>query len=256
MHIEPIQFGIYRPEDCYVVSGCKPKGFTFIYVLDGAGKFCDDTRCIHAAPGDMIILPSENDYRIKTRSQSMRCYTTVVFPCGMGNGEIAELITARMPKIAIGINRRWFFEAIRSRLSSPHAYAQKAAFYSIVSLIYEINMPHPEHAAESAAVESALREIQRRIAEPAIDVGQLAGLSGLNRSYFIRLFKSRVGVPPRQYFLRLKVEASQPLLSRTELPVHKIADDFGFADQFHFSRIFKKWTGVSPRTYRENGARA
>ena len=249
MHIDAVQFEVFSAGDS-TVRGRQPKGFPFVYILDGTGKVIDGEHCVHAAPGDLVIIPSEHEYRMRAKSAALRCYSTSVYPCGMANGEIAALIRARMPKIAIGLNRRWFFEAVRSRLASDHAYAQKAAFYSIVSLIYEINTPHPEHAAESSAVETALREIQHRIAEPALDVGKLARGAGLNRSYFIRLFKSRVGVPPNQYFLRLKVEAAQPLLRRTELPVNRIADDFGFSDQFHFSRVFKRWTGVSPLAYR------
>jgi len=53
-----------------------------------------------------------------------------------------------------------------------------------------------------------------------------------------------------QYFTRLKVEGASGLLMSTDKSVGEISDWFGFENQFHFSRIFKKCTGMSPVAYR------
>lgn len=241
----------YRPDGVSSVAGAAPRGYTLLYFVDGSGRLCAEGLSVSVGPGELAILPSDLAFKVKTRQDSLRGYHTVLHPCGMP--DIDKLLSARSPKVFIGLKRRWFFEVIKSRLGSDHAYGRRAAFHNLVALIYEINTPHPELAQEIPAIESTLREIQGRLNEPVLDVGALARQAGLDGSYFIRLFKSRLGVPPLQYFLRLKIETAQPLLRETELPIHAIARDLGFSDPFHFSRTFKRFTGRSPSHYREKG---
>jgi AraC-like DNA-binding protein len=56
---------------------------------------------------------------------------------------------------------------------------------------------------------------------------------------------------PHQYFLRLKIEGASGLLMSSDKNVGEISDYFGFENQFHFSRMFKKCTGLSPLAYRK-----
>lgn len=244
-----MRFCEYRPDGVSGVAGSAPKGFTLLYFVDGSGKLCAEGLSVPVGPGELAILPSALAFKVKTKQNSLRGYQTVLHPCGMP--DIDKLLAARIPKVFIGLKRRWFFETVKARLASDHPYARRAAFHSLVSLIYEINTPHPELAQETAAVEGALREIQGRLAEPVLDVRALASNAGLDPSYFIRLFKSHLGVPPLRYFLRLKIETAQPLLSESELPIHTIARDLGFSDPFHFSRTFKRFTGRSPSDLRK-----
>lgn len=66
---------------------------------------------------------------------------------------------------------------------------------------------------------------------------------------FCRLFKKQSGETPMHFFMRQKVELSKEMLNSGERN-SDIASVTGFADEFHFSRSFKKITGISPRQYR------
>jgi AraC-like DNA-binding protein len=48
-------------------------------------------------------------------------------------------------------------------------------------------------------------------------------------------------------------ENAQDLLSRTAEPVTDIALKLGYADMAHFTRAFKRWTGMAPSAYRRLG---
>jgi AraC-like DNA-binding protein len=58
-------------------------------------------------------------------------------------------------------------------------------------------------------------------------------------------------MPPHQYFLRLKIEGASGMLISTTNPIAEIAEKFGFESPFHFSRVFKQYTGLAPHHYRK-----
>ncbi len=83
-----------------------------------------------------------------------------------------------------------------------------------------------------------------------IKIEDIAWKIGISDEHFIRIFRQEVRMTPHQYFTRLKVEGASGLLMSTDKQVGEISDWFGFENQFHFSRIFKKCTGMSPVAYR------
>jgi AraC-like DNA-binding protein len=91
------------------------------------------------------------------------------------------------------------------------------------------------------------------------NVGEAYGLDeviaaiGLDKSYFIRLFKKRVGVPPMKYAMSLKMSAAADLLHTTQEPLATVAAQVGFSDEYHFAKRFKQWSGVPPGAYRLRG---
>ena len=84
-----------------------------------------------------------------------------------------------------------------------------------------------------------------------ITLSQLAKEVHLSGSYFTRLFLSRTGFPPIDYFNQLKIQHSCRLLDNKELSIAEVAREVGFEDQFYFSRMFRKVMNESPREYRK-----
>ena len=70
--------------------------------------------------------------------------------------------------------------------------------------------------------------------------------------YINRLFIKKYHESAAKYQIRLRInKAKQLLLSNHNLSVKQIAEHVGYSDQSYFSRIFKKYTGVSPLDYRK-----
>lgn len=80
---------------------------------------------------------------------------------------------------------------------------------------------------------------------------ELASVVNLSASHFSRLFLSRTGHSPIDYFIQLKIQRSCRLLDNTELSIVNVAREIGFDDQFYFSRLFRKVMNMSPREYRK-----
>ena len=93
-------------------------------------------------------------------------------------------------------------------------------------------------------------EAMSALDESDISLKELASQCGLSVSYFVRAFKTTTGDPPHRWLLRHRVERSKSLLAQTEGTLAEIAISCGFADQSHFTRVFKTFVGLTPAAWR------
>ena len=91
--------------------------------------------------------------------------------------------------------------------------------------------------------------IEARLAD-AIKVHELAELSELSQTQFVRLFRRLTGLPPHRWHLCARIRRAQALLVNSNLPMIEIALIVGFADQSHFINVFRRQVGVSPGSWR------
>jgi AraC-like DNA-binding protein len=86
-----------------------------------------------------------------------------------------------------------------------------------------------------------------------LEVAGLARKACMSADYFTRLFKRQVGVSPSQYVLEFKIRKAMDFLGTYDEPLAFTGEELGFHDYSHFSRTFKKITGLSPRRFVKKG---
>lgn len=92
--------------------------------------------------------------------------------------------------------------------------------------------------------------VQHNLSEP-ITAQEIADALYLNRSYLSRKFKADTGDNLTDYILREKVREARRLLRYSDKSLTAIGTYLGFSSPSHFSRVFKKYTGFTPREYQE-----
>jgi AraC-like DNA-binding protein len=98
-------------------------------------------------------------------------------------------------------------------------------------------------------LQRVLRYIHEHI-EAAIHVNELAATAHMSAHHFARMFKEATGIPPHRYITLQRVDHAKQLLSDTDLPLVDVAAAVGFQTQGHFTSVFRKHAGVTPRTFR------
>jgi len=106
-----------------------------------------------------------------------------------------------------------------------------------------------QHGARDYRVGRALRHMRERAAE-AVDLDDVARVSGLSRPHFNHLFRNCTGVSPRVYANALRVESAVGRLRQQHDEIGDISEDLGFSAQSNFTRFFQQHTGTSPNQYR------
>ena len=83
-----------------------------------------------------------------------------------------------------------------------------------------------------------------------ISLVELAKYVTLHPNYLSELFKKETGFTVSEYIQREKIEEAKRLLTSSEYSLLDIAAWLGFHDQSHFTRVFKKFEGITPSKYR------
>lgn len=73
----------------------------------------------------------------------------------------------------------------------------------------------------------------------------------VNASYLSTLFKKEMGVSLTDYVNQKRILHAQRLLVSTDLPIKTVANQCGIPDVYYFSRIFKKISSITPKSFRE-----
>lgn len=110
--------------------------------------------------------------------------------------------------------------------------------------------------SEATAVPSKAELTVRRIigyledhCDGKLTAGEIAEAMGMNYNYLAELFRQQTGSSILDHHLRLRIARAAELLRTGMLNVSEVGERCGFADVYHFSRIFKKITGYTPTIY-------
>lgn len=95
----------------------------------------------------------------------------------------------------------------------------------------------------------ALDRIEEQLHEP-LTLERLAKELSLSPAYLSTLFKKEVGVPLSAYIRQKRIDTAKLLLQYTECSCLEIAEYLCFSSESHFSRVFRKIVGQTPRAYR------
>jgi transcriptional regulator GlxA family with amidase domain len=111
--------------------------------------------------------------------------------------------------------------------------------------------PAPElaRAARDARVRRVALAMEQNLGHP-LPVADLARRVGLGPRQLDRLFRAELGAGPATIYRGMRLDYGRWLLERSDRSVAEIAALAGFVDGAHFSRAFKRWTGLSPSALR------
>ena len=102
----------------------------------------------------------------------------------------------------------------------------------------------------SGVIRDAIMQIQIGLSEE-LSLRSIAGHLNINPSYLSALFTKEVGMPLTEYIHKKRIEASMQYMNDPSVPIKEIIVRIGIYDLNYFSRLFKRYVGMSPTQYRK-----
>ena len=95
----------------------------------------------------------------------------------------------------------------------------------------------------------AIKYLEEHLSSPELGNTELARQCNISEVYFRKLFAKYYGTGAKQYVIEIRVNKAKQLLSEGNLKINAIAEMCGFSNTYHFSRLFKAKTGLTPTEY-------
>ncbi len=119
----------------------------------------------------------------------------------------------------------------------------------VLSLFYEM-LHELSVERDLGELDVAVKFIYDNYHLPDLSNARLAEECKISEVYFRRLFKERLGVSPRQFIITFRIQRAKQMLSEGKQKIWAVSDACGFASAYHFCRVFKQHTGMTPNEYR------
>jgi AraC-like DNA-binding protein len=144
--------------------------------------------------------------------------------------------------------------ALMSRLLPPVVSVEHATTTrSVLEQLVARSSPLAANRARRTSPLVPVRAYLKANVNESVPTENVARISGLSEHQVIRAFHYEFGLPPHAYHLRVRLAAACEMLT-SGLPVARVANEFGFADQSHLSRRFKSVYGVTPAAWAAGSA--
>ena len=183
------------------------------------------------AQGPLLSLTEEEQHFLRSLLSSCRARMFCVTPEVYAMFRESFRLLCRGSAASALKGRTLFIYALTALLESPEA----------------VPLLSPEIDRAKQYILSHLHE--------GIDPDDLREGSGLSRADFEARFMEKIGFMPKEYILRLKIEAAARDVAQSGRSLADIAFDYHFSSLSYFKTLFKRYIGCSPKQYRERKGR-
>jgi AraC family transcriptional regulator len=232
----------------YVQGEFEPELPYLALVLDGGLEKSFPLRTMHLGRACGLTMPTGARHSARFGSKGARI--VIVKPMNASNPAcdcLDRLVDLRGPGFS------WLAWRLASELRASDAAAPLAAEGLALELLAATSRETraERHVGRHPAWLSSAEELLRTRIGDCLGLGELAGAIDVHPTYLARVFRARYGVSVGEYGRRLRLAWAATELARSDTPLAVIATQAGFADQSHFTRLFKHYVGTTPARYRQ-----
>lgn len=234
-----------------------PGDFVQVYwITAGGGEFhLSEGPPVTVGPGEIFSYPPRvpHDFHAGGKGCEYRFWTL--------DGPLAVPTVA-----AFGLTPPWpryagpapleLFDRLYELLIDMRLEAERqASAVAYQLLVAASGSPRGESEADAVSdplVKWCVRQMLSDFSDPALGIAAIAQRRRVDRSVLSRRFHRAMGVSPKRYLARLRMQNALGLLKETNRPVGEIARLTGFSNPYYFSRAVRQATGLSPTDCRRS----
>lgn len=225
-----------------------------MFTLEGEGEGEIEGRSIRARPGTIWLLPKARAhwYQRPPGRRDTWVYRWLEFDGAGGPGLIRALGFDREPEVHDCLTLQSRLAEIIAALDDGAPLPRQRATALMIQLLTEAAARRAPREDGDGGGDRLVSRARRLLAERLGDeltVGAVAARLGITPAHLIRRFTAEQGISPMRWRTRLRVNQAQRLLAASERSIGEVGAAVGYPRIQHFSRMFTREVGLSPRAY-------
>jgi len=230
----------------------------FLLVKSGHIEGRTPTETVHAHAGDILCFrfADHNQYGTLGRTEFYEAHVKLAPPPQErrtvwleGVGPLPQIVKLGNAFDAM----RQVFDTFNLELNQPgpaHRARVSAALWEMLALLAEAATRQNRPSKTINEWQRARMRLESEMSA-RLQVCDVAAELGLSVDHFIRGFKKRFGISPKQCRTQALLRHAAHRLTTEDVPIKRLAFDLGFADAYSFTRTFKQHLGILPTQLRE-----
>jgi AraC-like DNA-binding protein/mannose-6-phosphate isomerase-like protein (cupin superfamily) len=225
--------------------------YQIIYITQGRGIFECNQRTHVVVPGSIILIFPGVRHFYKPEYEVGWTEYWVGFK-GPYADTLCEkgFLSPKKPLYDVGLQDGLLsiYTKIFELVQSQRPLYQLRASAHVLTLISEI-LAHERRSVQYSHSEQLVERAKFLMEENIYDEINLNAIGEalcVSTSHLNEVFKSYTAMTPYQYYISIKIRKAKELLEGGELAIKEVAFKLGFEDQYYFSRLFRKKTGIPP----------
>ena len=229
-----------------------PKGSRSVYTTQGCDYSLHEACVVMTRPGEAHEYRFDPDEPTRHLFIHFNLVSEAVLPryprLFGGEYEVMSLSDSAIVSIAMKQMMFQFYER-RCRWRQMSEMLLLSVFEELESRLTNLEESARKDRIIPDQVVNALQYIEDHVREP-IEVESLAQRACWSHEHFTRMFHRHVGLSPKEWMTKRKIEIAAQLLLQSSDSVKQIARCLGFADEYYFYRLFRKTNGMTAAEYR------
>lgn len=217
-----------------------------IFAEKGSAEVMAENTVYALSAGGCVFIRSGAVHYIKAETGSvvsvMKIDSELISSAVGAQTPVCPLLESRYPTAEV-------FEKIRQEISAEEKYCEVVCAGLVTAMIAEIFRGEKTEALNSNSESTAYKELLRLIGERCADITfeEAAEFMCFSKPYFSKYFRRMSGMTFSEYLNIVRVSEAVKLLSHGDLSAGETALAAGFGTIRSFNRIFKRYTGFTPR---------
>lgn len=232
---------VYRP---YGIEDCQ-----ILYVESGTGgEAIIDNEVYPLQENTILYIPANTPHNYYATKTPLK--TKYITFGGSGAADFNAMPAFVQRNMGDFDFSKWYKPLYKYKYTPNHERSLSVTLYAtLLEFKNSVSITSPHSETKKNVLMSAMHEMATNF---DLTLGDIAKNLNISEEHFCRTFKSYTGLRPLEYLNNLKIQHAKELLKKSDKDISEIAEMSGYLSPSYFTMIFKRYTGTTPKKYRDS----